>query len=120
MQLHFFLHFFHSCKVSDGPEEFITTKQYGSETFTYYLSLIFIVIIISDSHLGKGSYIRTLSLSFIGGIITLFINWIGEAGFGRPCGHSPTQFQNLLYLAHLLIITSCFINIFNKQEKIQK
>ena len=100
-----------SCKQTNGPEEFISTTQYGFETFTYLLSSVFILFIILASFLGNGSYILTIILVLLGGSITLFFNIILLAGWGRPCGHFPSLFQFLLYISHLMIIVSCFNNI---------
>ena len=98
----YFLPLTTSCEQTSGPEEFISTKQYGYETFTYFLSSVFILLIILASFLGNGSFILTSILVLLGGIITLFFNWIGQAGWGAPCGHSSTQYQTLLYFSHIL------------------
>jgi hypothetical protein len=106
-----FLPLTNSCEETSEPEEFILTSQYGYETFTYLLSSVFILLIILTSFLGKGSYIITSILVLLGGSITLFLNMILLAGWGRPCGHFPTLFQFLLYLSHILIIVSCYNTI---------
>lgn len=113
----YFLPLTTSCEETNGPEEFISTTQYGFETFNYYVSTIFIGLIIIASYLGRGSYIVSSILVLLGGSITLFFNWIGQAGWGRPCGHGPTQFHHLLYFSHILIIIACFSNIADKRNK---
>ena len=113
----YFLPLTTSCEESNGPEEFVTTKQYGYETFNYYLSTIFISLIIASSYLGRSSYVITIILVLLGGIITLFFNWIGQAGWGKPCGYGPTLFSHLLYFSHILIIIACFDNLTNKRKK---
>lgn len=113
----YFLPLTTSCEVTNGPEEFISTTQYGFETFNYYVSTSFICLIIAVSYLGRGSYLFFSIFVLLGGSITLFFNWIGQAGWGRPCGHGPTQFLHLLYFSHLLIIFICFNNITDKRKK---
>jgi hypothetical protein len=112
----YFLPLTTSCKQTNGPEEFISTTQYGYETFTYLLSSVFILLIILASYLGNDSYILTIVLVLLGGSITLFFNWIGQAGWGAPCGHKPTQFQTLLYFSHILIIVMCFDKIASSRK----
>ena len=105
-----------SCRATNGPEEFITTTQYGFETFNYYLSTIFILLIIAGSHISKGSFIATSIFVLLGGGITLFSAWINIAGWGAPCGNSPTMFYYLLYLSHILIIIACYKRIASKRN----
>lgn len=113
----FFAPLSHSCKsISGSDEEFVSTTKFGFEKITYYISLFFIILIIYKSYFGKSTYVPMLFYTLIGGFITVFINTIGQAGLGRPCGDSPTQFQNLLYLSHILIITSCFIQLVNNHK----
>jgi len=114
----YFLPLTTSCKESNGPEEFISTTQYGFETFNYYVSSIFIGLIIAASFIGRGSFTITIILVLMGGIITLFFNWIGQAGWGRPCGHSLTNYSHLLHFSHILIILACFDNLARKGKKV--
>ncbi len=103
-----------------GPEEAISTSQYGYNKVTYYIGLLFIALIIASSNAGKGSLILSIGFTIIGGGIIVFFHWVGQAGWGKPCGHYPTQFQNLLYVGHLLIIFACYINIFQNRRNNKK
>ena len=97
-------------------EEFIQVVVLGKDYFTYYLSLFFLVIIFFIGFKRQNSMSTVLILSIIGGGITLFYNWIGQAGLGKPCGYSPTKFQFLLYLGHLMIVVSTMINVHMKKN----
>jgi len=116
----YFLPLTTSCKATNGPEEFIQTTQYGFETINYYISTIFILLIIAGSHIGKGSYIATSIFVLLGGGISLFSAWISIPGWGEPCGDTPTLFYYLLYLSHILIIIACFNCIASKRNQSSK
>ncbi|MFN5845270.1 MAG: hypothetical protein ACK46O_06110 [Flavobacteriia bacterium] len=109
-----FLPLYTTCEETD--EGFVNVSILGKDYFTYYLSLLFLSVIVLSSYFGKGSLAAVIAMTLLGGGITLFYNWIGQAGWGRPCGHSPTQFQNLLFLGHIMIIISCFMNISSRKK----
>lgn len=106
-----------SCKFIDGPEEIIETVQYGSMQMTYYLSFMFLILIyvLSLSRNNTG-IIFTIIFSVLFGGVILFFNGIASAGWGNPCGHSPTNYQRLLYLGHVLIVIGCIIKSFRNRH----
>lgn len=106
-----------SCKFTDGPEEIIETVQYGSMQMTYYLSFMFLILIyvLSLSRNTTG-IIFTIIFSVLFGGVILFFNGIASAGWGNPCGHSPTNYQRLLYLGHVLIVFGCIIKSFRNRH----
>ncbi len=104
-----------TCEVRKN-EEFIQLAVLGKDHFTYYLSLFFLGVILYTAYVRQNSITVVLILSIIGGGITLFYNWIGQAGFGKPCGHSPTKFQYLLFLGHLMIVVSSLLNVYIKKN----
>lgn len=118
----FFSPLSHSFKVSYGPEEVTSTTQYGFEKITFYLGLFFIIFIIGSSYFGEGSPIALILFTLIGGSLVYFINSLRTAGWGKPCGESPTLYQDILYFAYLMIVISCFIHQLtkNKQSDTQK
>ena len=104
-----------TCEVRKN-EEFIQLAVLGKDHFTYYLSLFFLGVILYTAYVRQNSITLVLILSIIGGGITLFYNWIGQAGFGKPCGDSPTNFQYLLFLGHLMVVVSSLLNVYIKKN----
>ena len=104
-----------TCEVRKN-EEFIQLAVLGKDHFTYYLSLFFLGVIFYLAFIRQNSITLVLILSIFGGGITLFYNWIGQAGFGKPCGDSPTNFQYLLFLGHLMVVVSSLLNVYIKKN----
>ncbi len=104
-----------TCEVLKN-EEFIQIAILGKDHFTYYLSLFFLVVIFYLANVRQNSITVIVVFSIIGGGITLFYNWIGQAGFGKPCGYSPTKFQYLLFLGHLMVVVSSLLNVYIKKN----
>jgi hypothetical protein len=113
----YFLPLTTSCEFTDGPEEFISTNEIGALQSTYYLAIIFLAFIFMLSLIkSKAGFISVILVSVIGGMIILFFNWIGQAGWGKPCGHQPTIYQNLLYLGHILFVLACCIKSYKNKN----
>jgi hypothetical protein len=117
----YFLPLTTSCEFTDGPEEFISTNEIGALQTTYYLAIIFLAFIFILSFIkNKAGFISVLIISVFGGIIILFFNWIGQAGWGKPCGHQPTIYQNLLYLGHVLFVLACCMKSYKNMSSLNK
>jgi hypothetical protein len=111
----FFLPLTTSCE-----DEYLLTTQFGFETQSYYLSIVCIVFVIALSHSKVGTLFSIIFFTIFGGVITIFFNEIGKAGWGKACGHSPTQFMILLYFGHILVVIECLIHFIKirKQNKV--
>ena len=106
-----FLPLFTSCKVV--KDEIIATSIDGLHSFTYYFSLVFVFLVYLSGRLNM--FMQTALLAIIGSSLTFFLNKMGKAGFGAPCGDSPTNYLILLYLGHFLITVSSIIRIYHKK-----
>ena len=104
-----------SCRISDGLYDIIDVDIMGYSSFPYYLSLFFLAYITITGFLGKGSGAKTSMIIFtiIGAAVTQFLLQAGKAGWGKPCGNSPTIYQYLLNLGHALILISAYIQLFS-------
>lgn len=108
----FFLPLTTSCEGSDGPEEYINTTQTGIQVPTFIINVFLIGLMIVLTYIENKSYIAPIIVTIVGLVLVFFINSFREAGFGQPCGFSPTVYMRLLYVADLLIIISGFVRIY--------
>lgn len=111
-----FLPLFTSCKVV--KDEIIAISVNGLDSFTYYFSLLFVFLVYLSGK--RNTYMLTAIFALIGASLTFFWNTIGKAGFGSPCGNSPTNYLILLYLGHFLITLSSVIRIYHKKAILQE
>jgi len=107
----------HTTCEGDAYEEFIQVEVLGKDNFIYYLSFFFLIPILFIGFFKQNSTAKLLILILIGGVVTLFYNWIGQGGFGKPCGHTPTQFLYLLYLGHVMLVVSSLLHANLKKNK---
>ena len=113
----YFLPLTTSCDFDIKIDDFVPTKRIGASQTTYYLAIIFLAFIFMLSLIkSKAGFISVILVSVIGGMIILFFNWIGQAGWGKPCGHQPTIYQNLLYLGHILFVLACCIKSYKNKS----
>lgn len=108
----FFLPLTTSCEGTDGPEEFISTSQTGIQVPTFLINVFLIGLMILFTFIENKSYIAPIIITIVGFVLVFFINSLRKAGFGQPCGFSPTVYMRLLYVADLLIIISGFVRIY--------
>ena len=106
-----FLPLFTSCQFEN--DKIIATSINGFNSFTYFFSLLFVFLVYLSGK--RNTYMQTAILAIIGASLNFFWNTIGKAGFGSPCGNSPTNYLILLYLGHFLITLSSIIRIYNKK-----
>ena len=106
-----------SCDFDNKIDDFVPTKRNGALQITYYLAIILLAFIFILSFIkSKAGFIRVILVSVIGGMFILFSNRMGQAGWGKPCGHQPTIYQNLLYLGHVLFVLACCMKSYKNKN----
>ncbi len=106
----YFLPLTTSCDFDSEFGDFVPTEQKGALQTTYYLAIIFLAFIFILSLIkNKSGFFRVFIVSVFCGMIIIFLNRFSQGGWGKPCGHQPTIYQNLLYLGQVLFVLACCI-----------
>jgi hypothetical protein len=109
----FFLPLSESCElINIGKDEFRNTQKYGYELFTYQLSFIFIFFIVFFCFNRENKFKHLIISVIIGGILTTLSGFMDSLSMGGPCINAPTNYQNLLYIGHIIVIISSFIRLY--------
>lgn len=102
-----------------SDEDVVFTKQFGLTSSTYYINLLVTLCMLMASFVERGSLTALMIIFFIGVGYVLYANFLRSGGWGKPCGHSATIYQYLLYGANVILFIACLerINDVRKREE---
>lgn len=110
-----------SCEyLSD--EEFVITQKLGALSTNYYVNILAVLSMLIASFTESGSRTALILIFTLSAGYVLVINFFSSAGWGSPCGNSPTIYQYALYLADLVFFIACLegINYRRKEDEDEK
>lgn len=96
------------------PEEFYYVQKLGIFCPFYYVNVVTISFLIGITHFIKNSYQLVTLLALINLVSVILVNLAGLPSPATLCGNTPTIYQYAMYVANLLVITCCYMNVARK------